>query len=85
MDNTEKLRVILKHWIDHNGGHVAEFDKWRQTMTEEKQDRLAAALARAMAQMDEVSATLRSALDEIGGPPDASEPHHHHHGHHHHH
>jgi len=77
MESTEKLRVLLKHWIDHNGGHVAEFDKWRTVMIEENRDSLAKALSTAIAQMDEVSATLQAALDEIGGAPEAT-PHHHH-------
>lgn len=79
MESVEKLRVLLKHWIDHNGGHVAEFDKWRQTMTEENRNSTAEALGKAITQMDEVSATLQTALDEIGGAPDSSEHHHHHH------
>lgn len=82
MESIEKLRVLLKHWIDHNGGHVAEFDKWRQTMTEENRDSMAEALAKAISQMEDVSATLQAALDEIGGAPGSSEEHHHHHHHH---
>ena len=82
MDSTEKSRVLLKHWIDHNGGHVAEFDKWRKTMSEENNESMAEALGKAWIQMDEVSATLQAALDEIGGPLDSSEHHHHHHHHH---
>lgn len=81
MDSIEKLRVLLTHWIDHNGGHVAEFDKWRQTMVAENRESLAAALTKAMTQMDEVSATLQAALDEAGGAPDSAADHHHHHHH----
>jgi hypothetical protein len=77
MDSLEKLRVLLKHWIDHNGGHVAEFDKWRTVMNEENRESMAKALGTAMAQMDEVSTTLQAALDEIGGAPESV--HHHHH------
>ena len=81
MDSIEKLRVLLKHWIDHNGGHVEEFDKWRTTMADENRDTMADALSRAITQMDEVSATLQAALDEIGGAPDSSDHDHHHHHH----
>ncbi len=82
MDSIAKLRVLLKHWIDHNGGHVAEFDKWRKTMSEENKESMAEALGKAITQMDAVSGTLQAALDEIGGAPDSSEHHHHHHHHH---
>lgn len=77
MESIEKLRVLLKHWIDHNGGHVAEFDKWRETMVEEDRESMAEALGMAITQMEEVSATLQAALDEIGGAPESA--HHHHH------
>lgn len=85
MDNKEKLRVLLQHWIEHNGGHVAEFNKWRATMADEHQDRLVAALDQATAQMDAVSDTLKHALDELGGPATGHDHHHHHHGDGHHH
>ena len=39
------------------------------------------ALAKAISQMEDVSATLQAALDEIGGAPGSSEEHHHHHHH----
>jgi len=82
MDSLDKLRVLLKHWIDHNGGHVQEFDKWRDTMAGEGNESMTAALAKAMEQMDAVSATLNDALAELGGPAEGSDHHHHHHHHH---
>ena len=45
MDSIDKLRVLLKHWIDHNGGHVDEFGKWREIMTGEKQAKVGAAMS----------------------------------------
>lgn len=81
MDSIGKLRVLLKHWIDHNGGHVQEFDKWREVMAGEDQDSMAAALTKAMEQMDTVSETLQAALDELGGPVEGANHHHHHHHH----
>lgn len=81
MESIDKLRVLLKHWIDHNGGHVQEFDKWREVMAGEDQEAMVQSLAKAMEQMDAVSATLQAALDELGGPVEG-EGHHHHHHHH---
>ena len=79
MESIDKLRVLLKHWIEHNSGHVAEFDKWRASMVEENRESMATALSTAIAQMDEVSATLQAALDEIGGAPESADHHDHHH------
>lgn len=83
MDNTEKLRVLLQHWIDHNGGHVAEFAKWKELMAAEQKKDIVESLETAMQQMDKVSDVLRNSLDALGGPaPGADPPHHHHHHHH---
>ncbi len=82
MENREKLRVLLQHWIDHNGGHVDEFTKWRAIMAEDHNERLADMLDRAVVEMNKVSETLRQTLDIMGGPKKGD---HHDHGHHHHH
>ena len=80
MDNTEKLRVLLQHWIDHNGGHVAEFAKWQEIMVGEKKAAVAESLEKAYQQMNTVSDILQQTLDDLGGPAgDTSHQHHHHH------
>lgn len=83
MDNVEKLRIMLQHWIEHNKGHVEEFEKWRETMTTDGQASLAGQIAEAIKTMGVVNTQLEKALEEIGGPKDDDD--HHHHGHHHHH
>ncbi len=85
MDNVEKLRVILQHWIEHNKGHVEEFEKWRKTMTEEGKSSLAEHITEAVKMMATVNAHLGKALHEAGGPKTEKEEDHHHHGHDHHH
>jgi hypothetical protein len=81
METIDKFRVILKHWIDHNGGHVAEFDKWRGLMEAEGKNEIADSLEEAKRRMDNVSELLGSLLEDLGGAPD-EEGHHHHHHHH---
>ncbi|MCP4338597.1 MAG: hypothetical protein GY799_06825 [Desulfobulbaceae bacterium] len=86
MDNVEKLRVMLQHWIEHNKGHVEEFEKWRKTMTEEGQTSVADHITEAVKTMAAVNAQLGKALHEVGGPNKSEgETGHHHHGDHHHH
>lgn len=84
MDNVEKLRVMLQHWIDHNKGHVEEFEKWRKTMADDGQDELAGHITEAVKIMAEVNARLGKALHAAGGPKDDEGHHHHDHDHHHH-
>ena len=84
MDNVEKLRVMLQHWIEHNKGHVDEFEKWQKTMAEEGHASLANSIAEAVKTMATVNVQLGKALEEAGGAKsDEEEGHHHHHGHHH--
>ena len=84
MDNVEKLRVLLQHWIDHNKGHVDEFENWRKLMKDENQETVADYITEAIKLMATVNAELGKALHEVGGPKSAgANEHHHHHDHHH--
>ena len=63
MKEIEKLRVLLPHWIEHNGGHAAEFRTWAERAGS-AQDALLDA-ARLLA---EANALLEEALGQLGGP-----------------
>lgn len=78
MENKEKLRVLLQHWIDHNEGHRDEFDKWLTVIKAEGHREIADSLAGAIAQMAGVSKTLRQTLELAGGQKETA-PHQHHH------
>jgi hypothetical protein len=71
MSETDKLRVLLPHWIEHNGEHVQEFREWADRAGQAEEYILAAAEL-----MEEANACLEEALDQIGGPLE-----HGHHGH----
>ena len=78
MNDLEKLRVLIPHWIEHNEEHAGEFRRWAEQAGDVAPDILAAAEA-----MIRVNDSLTTALEKLGGPlPD---DHHHHHEHHHHH
>ncbi len=85
MNNVEKLRVMLQHWIEHNKGHMDEFEKWRGVMKIEGQASLADHIQKTIELMAAVNAELEQTLEEAGGPKDDDDHHHHHVGHHHHH
>jgi hypothetical protein len=36
MDETDKLRVLIPHWIDHNNEHAAEFRGWALTWSHDQ-------------------------------------------------
>lgn len=82
MENKEKLRVLLQHWIDHNTGHAEEFERWRQTAEADGESSIASHIQEAISAMKAANSSLQHALDHAGGPKE--DEHHHHHHHHHH-
>jgi hypothetical protein len=65
MSETDKLRVLLPHWIEHNGEHAWEFREWAGRA------RVAGdALTAAAGLIEEANAQLELVLDQLGGPLD---------------
>lgn len=62
MNELEKLRVLLPHWIEHNEEHAAEFRQWAKRAGEAGPDIVAAAH-----QMGGVIRSLWAALEKLGG------------------
>jgi hypothetical protein len=69
MKEIEKLRVLLPHWIEHNGEHAGEFRKWAERAGTARDALLAASDL-----VEEANARLEEALEQLGGPLE----HHHH-------
>ncbi len=70
MNEQEKLRVLIPHWIEHNEEHANEFRRWAETAGGAAPEILAAADAMAGA-----NESLAAALEKLGGVLDR--PHHH--------
>lgn len=81
MDNLEKLRVLLPHWLEHNASHGQEFSHWAQ-LVEGGHQEIATLLQRAAASLQAADGALREALHRAGGGSPGDEPHDHHHHHH---
>ncbi len=75
---TEKLRILLPHWIEHNRRHEAEFRQWAALARTEGSESLAALLDEAAANMVATDGILKKAGMEVGGTDEV-----HDHGHHH--
>lgn len=78
MNEIEKLRVLLPHWIEHNGEHAEEFREWAGRAGAAEEQILAAAEL-----VEEANARLEEALEQVGGPLAHGHPgeEHGHHGH----
>ena len=83
MNQTEKLRVLLPHWIEHNLGHGEDCRKWSAIAREEGQGKIAEHIDDAIKAMIKVNEFLDMALQEAGGPVHGENCGHHHHQHEH--
>jgi hypothetical protein len=63
VEETEKLRVLLPHWIEHNGEHAGEFREWAQRAGPARDALLAAARL-----VEDANVWLQEALTQLGGP-----------------
>ena len=63
MNEVKKLRVLLPHWIEHNGEHANEFRKWAGRAGPARDALLAAAHL-----LEAANARLQEALGQLGGP-----------------
>lgn len=77
MNELDKLRVLIPHWIEHNEEHAHEFRQWAEQAGVAETDILLAS-----ERMHHVNEPLNEALKKLGGPLPAE---HHHDDHHHHH
>lgn len=81
MDNLEKLRVLLPHWLSHNASHGREFAQWADLLAGSDRE-LAGLLRQAAESLQAADASLRLALQRAGSADPDQEPQHHHHHHH---
>jgi hypothetical protein len=63
MNELEKLRVLIPHWIEHNLEHASEFRKWGEQAGEAAPQILAAA-----DNLNQANTALEAALEKLGGP-----------------
>ena len=62
MDEITKLRMLLPHWIAHNGEHALEFKEYAGRAGEVQDMLLAAA-----GSLEEANVKLSEALSKLGG------------------
>jgi hypothetical protein len=76
MNDQDKLRVLIPHWIEHNREHAAEFERWADVVELVSPEIRTAAIT-----IQNANLALTAALSKLGGPLDDQEFHHHHHHH----
>lgn len=83
MNNLDKVRVLLPHWLEHNQGHSTEFLQWADKLAAESPE-TAALLRSAVEALQVAQRALTEALGKAGGPladghSHCGGGHHHHH------
>ncbi|MBN2705185.1 MAG: hypothetical protein JXR89_01945 [Deltaproteobacteria bacterium] len=61
MTFSEKLKMLLSHWIDHNDSHQADYKKWAAQAREEGQNEVVEKILEAMQLFNEGNQRLRQA------------------------
>ncbi len=79
MEQMEKLRILLPHWISHNQSHAEEYRKWSAFTREAAEDAVADQIDKAIAAVNQASEFLEQALAAAGGKVSEHGGHGHHH------
>jgi hypothetical protein len=67
MNDREKLRLLLAHWVNHNLEHAQEFRRWARRAEEFGSDGAASKLEAAAQEMKVLNNSLQAALELLGG------------------
>jgi hypothetical protein len=65
MDDREKLPIVIKHWIGHNGEHVEEYRQWAEKAGKMGLERVKARITAAMEAITQANNRLTEALEEL--------------------
>jgi regulator of replication initiation timing len=65
MEDMEKMRVRLEHWIEHNASHRVEFEKWAARLNEAGQPGVSGYMKAAAQRLEDAESCLQNALKEL--------------------
>ena len=65
MQDVEKFRVLLEHWIEHNTAHEAEFEKWARRARDADLEEVSRDISVAADGLREITGRLRDAMAHL--------------------
>jgi DNA-binding ferritin-like protein len=65
MEDNERLRIVLKHLIEHNEGHAEDYKRWIDLAKNAGMDTVAGLIREANDHAEKASGALKKALDLI--------------------
>ena len=74
MNDQEKVRALLPHWIEHNTEHATEFRRWAERVRAVGQEEVAEEIDLAAKELGWVNEALSAALGKLGGPANHAHP-----------
>ncbi len=66
MNEKEKLKKLLVHWLEHNNEHAATYRVWAQKMAEEGDGELSRLLMKLGDEVSMLNAILEEAITKTG-------------------
>lgn len=66
MNDMQKLKVLLAHWVEHNHEHAEAFHQWAQRAEEYGSGEVASRLQTAAQEMKSLNERLRATQDLLG-------------------
>jgi rubrerythrin len=64
--DVQKLKALLKYWIEHNKEHSEEFQEWAEKVDAMNQPDVAVTIRQAVIEMDKATELLLRALKILG-------------------
>ena len=65
MQDVEKFRVLIEHWIEHNAAHRAEFEKWARRARDADLEAVSRDISVAADGLREITGRLRDAIAHL--------------------
>ncbi len=65
MEDAERLRIVLKHLLEHNEGHVEDYKRWIALAKDNGMEKVAALIEEANGHVEKAGVALKNALDLI--------------------
>ena len=65
MEDKERLRIVLKHLIEHNEGHAEDYKRWVELAGSSGTEEAARLIAEAGDHVERAGAALKKALELI--------------------
>ena len=63
MDDKERLKIVLKHLLEHNDGHLEDYRRWIELAEKNGLDLVAQSLKEAHEHVEKAGIALRTALN----------------------